>query len=181
MPSINTVKFDKLTSLGFNSGTIREREIAWLRSVGATGETYNDLWFTLSGVTPPPVSNDWVFMFPTATQANLSGANIWVPTSADFRIIFGVSSDTFPNVTDNSARLLNWQLSNSVFRLDAVLADVWRLSVSSVVGGTGARFGNRNGTDNVETLYEIDNSGAESVWRVNGVEEDRRGKITFLR
>lgn len=56
MATVNDLKFTALGALG-HTGTVRERELSWLQSLGATSDTYNDAWREV-GLTVTPAGGD---------------------------------------------------------------------------------------------------------------------------
>lgn len=79
MALINDLKFSKLGTAGF-TGAVRDRELAWLQSIGATSNNINDAWREMAsnGFTtemrwvPRSPSGDRRAYFPTTWQPSTS-------------------------------------------------------------------------------------------------------------
>lgn len=100
MAALNDVKFDRLGALGF-VGSLNDRELRWLQSIGAVGDAINDAWLSLDGTIGPPVI-EWIASY--ANSGNGQGqVNIlpdWRPTTADWEIDFTIREQEFGGQTD---------------------------------------------------------------------------------
>lgn len=61
MPTLDDYKLTSLATLGYSSGALNDREVAWLKGEGGTGTAYNDLWqqvLTIAGFSTGNFNDD---------------------------------------------------------------------------------------------------------------------------